>query len=764
MATPIAQLPFPHGTASGQIGNNAQISLSDTPGSSGGRFVGFGEPGTSGIANRASWALSLNVDTIFTGILSVPIAVNAALRFTSTGQDRVQIAIADPVFCGDATYPGAATPADPEGMQALFSVMDAQYNALTDTSGNEVRVHAVYDSADSTEVYQQGFVPNPWARFCTVDPLTGAIVNPAYTIPNATAVRLIYGVRTNLKDMPFTHPDAFTRFRSLTGEDVPPGVVLQDGSRSMTGDLNLATHKITGCQSIGLAPLGSPYSGIGVMNPINVTPVNGTAPNIFMAYGSTGTEINARENYAGLYLMAPGPHTVQLAISMIANLGVATPAADMLFTVISAGDITRQMRFGVDGVLGPNSGTTLSLGTASLPWADAYLTTIRAPLSDPQNAIHLGSYLAGSSTGSAVNFRGGLNVEPFPGHYPFVETVYTIAGVEPPGLASLAGYSMRLVTGDISGSLVLQGDPTIPGASASSLELSMYNSYFGTVGVGLERSAYWTAFRPIGDMAVSLGTAGSRWSTLFSYYVYASEVVLDNSRALSTFDGGNPILIDKGLDYDFFSDFQSRAIFADSTNIKIDDNYVLDGTGGQTFFHQDHAGRETVCALTTEAIVDGRGIISGSKVASLTANAWRFRLCLELLALSGGVNPTYRFDAGFGDASNPETSISYCYFTLNEYANSIGFSWNDGFGNSGIYDSGLVLNAGQYYTLEMVFYKNNTFQAYIDGGLLGPLTTFAPASTSFYYVPLQVINMSGDGPVAIYVDFIDAHSEGHVAR
>ena len=250
-------LPHPHGTSAGQIANGAAYAVDDTPGSTGGRFVGFGEAGTSRIANRSAWALSQNIDVIFTDILSVPISVNAALAFTSGvgGQDEVQI-VGESVFCGDSSYPGIAAPADPEGMHSLFSVLDDQYNPLSDSNGNEVRAFCVDDSTDATVVYKTGYVTSPWVHFCIVDPVTGDIVSEDYSIPEGTAVRLIYGVQTTLKDLPNDYPDAFTRFRSLTGEEIPAGVILQDGTRPMTGDLDLSSHNIVNCQSI-VAPAES---------------------------------------------------------------------------------------------------------------------------------------------------------------------------------------------------------------------------------------------------------------------------------------------------------------------------------------------------------------------------------------------------------------------------------------------------------------------------------------------------------------------------
>ena len=57
-------LPYPHGIAAGDIGHQANIDLSATPGSTGGRFVGYGEDAVDSIFNRAPWALSENLELV----------------------------------------------------------------------------------------------------------------------------------------------------------------------------------------------------------------------------------------------------------------------------------------------------------------------------------------------------------------------------------------------------------------------------------------------------------------------------------------------------------------------------------------------------------------------------------------------------------------------------------------------------------------------------------------------------------------------------
>lgn len=230
-------LPHPHGSSSGQIAHNANYSTDDTPGSTGGRFVGYGEPGTSAIANRASWALSENIDYVY-GKLSTSLAVPAGAAFTSSGQSNYHMT--GDVFCGDSSYPGSV-PTDAEGMLLLFSVLDAQYNELSDGSGNEVRVASVYDTTNTTPVYKTGFVTNPYIRFRTVNPVTGVEVANPYVIPGTTAVRILYGSRSSVESLP---TDALTRYKVSSVEEVPAGVIMQDGSREMVADLGMGGHNL----------------------------------------------------------------------------------------------------------------------------------------------------------------------------------------------------------------------------------------------------------------------------------------------------------------------------------------------------------------------------------------------------------------------------------------------------------------------------------------------------------------------------------------
>lgn len=231
-------IPHPHGNASGQIAHNSVYGTADTPGSVGGRFVGFGEQATSEIANRSCWALSENVDYIYQELLGDK-AIPTGASHTTGASPEATYQITGEVFVGDATYPTGTqgTPAYREGMLLLFAVLDDQYNELQDGSGNEIRVQEVRDSADSADVYKTGggWYTNPTLHFEAVNPVTGAVVTADYAIPALTPIRILYGERGSMEGMPV---DIFTRYKVFSANEVEAGALFQDGTRPMTGDLD----------------------------------------------------------------------------------------------------------------------------------------------------------------------------------------------------------------------------------------------------------------------------------------------------------------------------------------------------------------------------------------------------------------------------------------------------------------------------------------------------------------------------------------------
>jgi hypothetical protein len=231
----------PHGTSAGQIGHNANIDTGLTPGSDGGKFIGFGEDGTSSIGNRAHWALSENIDHVYQEVhreIAIPKGYN---RTAGAVESSFQFPSGEEIWTGDTTYPGVAGTSDPEGMQMLFDVLDSNYNELTDSSDNEIRVGMVKESAGVTDIYQGEFQDQPRIYFVAVDPLTGVVVTDPYTIPAATNYKVMCGIKSTVAELP---ADALIRYKVQGASEVEAGTFLQDGSRAMTGDLDIDGNNI----------------------------------------------------------------------------------------------------------------------------------------------------------------------------------------------------------------------------------------------------------------------------------------------------------------------------------------------------------------------------------------------------------------------------------------------------------------------------------------------------------------------------------------
>ena len=233
-------LPHPHGDAAGQIGEGAYYDTGVVSGTTGGKFIGFGEAGTSAIGNRAHWALSENIDHVYQ-IMAADRAIPEAISYAVGGGGEATKQITGSIWVGDTTYPAAA-----EGLPLLFSVFDDLYNELQDGSGNKVVAAVVRDSTNVTDVYKDGFVTDPVVTFKTVD-ASGADVQNPYTIPAATDVKLLYAARGDLENLP---TDIFSRYKVISGEEVPAGTLLQDGSRPMAGNLDINDNNLLNVDEI----------------------------------------------------------------------------------------------------------------------------------------------------------------------------------------------------------------------------------------------------------------------------------------------------------------------------------------------------------------------------------------------------------------------------------------------------------------------------------------------------------------------------------
>jgi len=251
-------LPHVHGNASGEIAHNAIYDTGITPGSTLGKFIGFGEEGTTAVANRAHWALSENIDFVYQ-IMAADRALPAGASWLVPGGGANTFQFTGDVWVGDAGYPTIEN----EGLLLLFSVLDDQYNELTDGGSNEVRVAVVRDTTNVTNAYKAGFETNAVITFKTVDPTTGAdVVNP-YTIPAATNVRILYAEKGNLESLPI---DSFIKFKVHSGAEVEAGVLLQDGTRVMTADLNLDDNDLININNL----VGTPANNLTLQSALNL--------------------------------------------------------------------------------------------------------------------------------------------------------------------------------------------------------------------------------------------------------------------------------------------------------------------------------------------------------------------------------------------------------------------------------------------------------------------------------------------------------------
>jgi len=389
----VSHLPFPHGSGPGQIANGNNYDEHDTPGYAGGRFIGFGENATSAIANRSAWALSLNIDYIYQKYASA-IAVPQVDKFTSAGDSSYHLSTL--VFCGDVSYPPTAA----EGLMLLFSVLDDQYNALTDENGNEVRVSQVMETTDTSPAYGTGFVQSPWVHFCTVNPSTGAVVSDPYPIPSAQVVRIAYGVASSLEDLPV---DAFTRYKVMSGEEIPSGVLLLDGSLPMAGDLSLGGHDLVSCASISNEEYGvlvedtldarSVYGLVGFIGINN----SGHGP-VYATDGFDGSA-SGLYNFSTLTLIPPTSEseifgvcwldasTSSSSYIQLLTYGTSSPALK-----IELFDPIRELEYLVildagTASLSPGTGAQLDLGLEVSPWNHLWVSDLNM-MSDQMHVNH----------------------------------------------------------------------------------------------------------------------------------------------------------------------------------------------------------------------------------------------------------------------------------------------------------------------------------------------------------------------------------------
>lgn len=192
----MSNLPNPHGTGPGQIGNGAAISTGDAPNSVGGKLMTHTEPLTGAAINRAAWAVSENTQHIWSRMKADdhPLAVLYNNDYTAditAGDDGAKLV--GTVFCGDG---GTVNPTD------VVKVYDDHGLPLI-IDGVAVIVTAVKDSPGGSSVFGQGFFVNPWVDFNT-------------TILKGKQYTLVYGVQVDLDELPV---DSLVHFQPMFSAD-----------------------------------------------------------------------------------------------------------------------------------------------------------------------------------------------------------------------------------------------------------------------------------------------------------------------------------------------------------------------------------------------------------------------------------------------------------------------------------------------------------------------------------------------------------------
>jgi hypothetical protein len=294
-------LPFPHGVGPGDI---AETSAYDTTGIGSvatKRFIGVGEDLTSAIANRPHWALSENIDYLYQ-VISADRALPAEHNFTAAGATP-KVQLSGEVWV--ATPAGSYPVVKQDGLNILFSVLDADFNELIDPiTGEQVYVEEVKDAGEVATVYKtpaDGFEPNPYVYFGS-----GGI---SYPIPNLTVVNVMYGLRGAFETMP---TDTFLKRSVQFGEEFPAEGFRHDGSIPMTGDLDMDGNDVTNVNDI------SNVSGVTMQiisdNTLNLQDSYLAAPLSLSQTGETG-------------LLSPSGYKISIIGALNSVIGVA---ADMM--------------------------------------------------------------------------------------------------------------------------------------------------------------------------------------------------------------------------------------------------------------------------------------------------------------------------------------------------------------------------------------------------------------------------------------------------
>jgi hypothetical protein len=256
----MSNLPHPLGDSSaGDLfyPGSPTVIAADIPGSGGSRAVEFGEDGLSSAVNRGLYALGKNEEYI-QARMEAEIARPELLTFTPAGGSGGNYTFSVDVWCGDTAY----TPEDQNVRNGLISVLDLNYNDLTDpVSGDQIVVKEILDAPAGASQVGAGFVSNPYITFRRMNPITGAL-GADYTIPDSVKVWLAFGQKAILDDLVGASSSNLidSWFRGFTRSigEIHAGSFVKDGSRKATGDFDMNSNNLVNVdkvESVNTGPL-----------------------------------------------------------------------------------------------------------------------------------------------------------------------------------------------------------------------------------------------------------------------------------------------------------------------------------------------------------------------------------------------------------------------------------------------------------------------------------------------------------------------------
>ncbi|CAB4130571.1 hypothetical protein UFOVP276_109 [uncultured Caudovirales phage] len=742
-------LPFPHGKLQGQIGYQAVIDENDiiTPGGTGGRFIGFGQIGTTAIANRASWALSTNIDYLYNTFAAKSLTYNQSVKFTSAGVSSYTLS--GSVFCGDSTYPGAL-PTDPEGMRFLFSVVDPLGNSILDVSGNVVGVHSVVNGSN-VPVYKQGFVTNPKVLFCTYDE-SGAVVTATYTIPASTVVRLVYAVESTLESMPV---DAITKYALLgIDEVISSKIMFKDGTRTMTGNLNMGSKDIVSAVNINCTneyceTINGPTTGATLYanNLFTVRPAINTQSVLTVKYTTSPSDQNTLKPLAALQLAGGDEHTSRSSITLQGNPKSAAPGTRVLWNVTDeSSPITgRTLMFDPVGAsFGPadSASSGMYLGSQVRPWRGLYTSDIRP-----------------SFIGAAINLFSGVNVFPITGTSPLLRLVYDQSGLEANAVGTLATIRLES-TADSSADIVLKSNPVTGGGT--SLEWTVTDGVLGSNTVVFRHGVFGPA---AGTAYLQLGTDTDPWTYVFgeavtaktSLTVYGHFVMGDSSYGtVEVYNRGAYYTFRPPAPQDFrhMLDFGNPVLFLNAGQSINEDFYLNSDTGAVLAAAGPALGRATVAQLMTGSSSSAKAKISGPIVVQPNNNYVTLRA--SIAPTSMGSHAGMQHVLGFNTATPglPQASITVG-------ATGITFFSSDLFGHLYTQTVSVTVPTNKFIDLTIWFTPGFVNMTTSHGELRS--FTFTSDQT-LAMTPELYIQAGSVGSAYALVDYIEIYSEGHVVR